>query len=71
MYVIVDGLLDFSKLVVYFIYFRQVSTQASFDFLSCVHVVIVSHLHCMDALTQSKYICQVLLWYLQFDDKSY
>ena len=46
---IVDGLFDFLNLVVYFIYARQVSTQASFDFLSCVHLVIVSLLDCIDA----------------------
>ena len=39
---IVDGLLDFWNLVVNFIYFCQVSRQAKTDFLSCVHVVILS-----------------------------
>ena len=60
---------DFRNLVVYFIYARQVSTQASLNFLACFHLVILSPLDCIDASTQSKYVCHVLLWYLQFYHK--
>ena len=54
-------------IVVYLIHACQGSTQASFNFLSCVHLVIVSLSDCMDASTQSKYICEVLLSDVRFD----